>query len=263
MLKFSPCIEVMFTDLEFEDRFAAVKAAGLSHAEFWGWTHRNLEKIAKASKDSGVKISSMCIGSKDEGLATSFKQRALLTSESSEILKKVCAESIEAAKHLGVPSLIITTGNERSDLPREDQRRNLLASLRAVAPLFEASGITAVVEPLNILHDHKGYFLSSGYEAFDIIKEVNSPRIKLLYDIYHQQITEGNLIPNIRANIDLIGHFHVADNPGRNEPGTGEINYKNVFAAIDALDYDGIIGLEYRPSIDPYDALKNTLALAP
>ena len=263
MLKFSPCIEMMFTDLDFEDRFSAVKKAGLSHAEFWGWSHRNLEKIAKASKESGVAISSMCIGTKDEALAAEYKAKALLQPDSAELLKKVCEESVKVAKELGVPALIITTGQERQDISRQEQHDYLVAALKAAAPVFEAAGITAVLEPLNILHDHKGYFLSSGYEAFDVIRQVNSPRIKLLYDIYHQQISEGNLIPNIRAHIDLIGHFHVADNPGRNEPGTGEINYKNIFAAIDALDYTGIIGLEYKPSTDPYSALKNTLALAP
>ena len=262
MLKFSPCIEMMFQSLPFAERFAAVKAAGLNHAEFWGWAHRDLTEIKEASEKNGVQITSMCVGSKDATLATEYGEKALLSPDSGDVLFQVVEESIKAAKFLNVPALIITTGQERADISHEAQHQYVVSTLRQAAPLFEKAGILAVLEPLNILCDHKGYFLSSGYEAFDIIREVNSPHVKLLYDIYHQQITEGNLIPNIRNHIDLIGHFHVADNPGRHEPGTGEINYKNVFAAIDALGYEGAVGLEYSPTIDAAEALQNTVALA-
>ena len=262
MLKFSPCIEMMFQSLPFTERFAAVKAAGLDHAEFWGWAHRDLTELKEAAEKNAIQITSMCVGSKDAALAAEYGKKALLSPDSGEVLFKVVEESIEAAKYLGVPALIITTGQERADLSHEEQHQYVVNALRKAAPLFEKAGILAVLEPLNILCDHKGYFLSSGYEAFGIIREVDSPNVKLLYDIYHQQITEGNLIPNIRSNIDLIGHFHVADNPGRHEPGTGEINYKNVFAAIDALGYEGAVGLEYSPTIDAAEALKNTVALA-
>lgn len=262
MLKFSACIEMMFRSLPFSERFAAVKEAGLGCAEFWGWAGRDLTEIRDAAQASGVQITSMCVGTKDAALGAEYGKKQLLYPDSGETLAKVVAESLEAAKFLGVPALIITTGQERADIPHEQQHGYVVDALRRAAPLFEQAGITAVLEPLNILCDHKGYFLSSGYEAFDIIREVGSPRVKLLYDIYHQQITEGNLIPNISNNIDLIGHFHVADNPGRHEPGTGEINYKNVFAAIDALGYAGAVGLEYGPTIDDAQALRNTAALA-
>ena len=262
MLKFSPCIEMMFTALPFMERFAAVRAVGLDCAEFWGWAHRDPVELKDAAQKSAIQITSMCIGTKDAALATEYSKRALLSPDSGEVLTKVVEESIEMAKNLGVPALIITTGQERADISHKEQHRYVVEALRTVAPLFEKSGILAVLEPLNIRCDHKGYFLSCGYEAFDIIREVASPKVKLLYDIYHQQITEGNLIPNIRKNIDLIGHFHVADNPGRHEPGTGEINYKNIFATIDALDYNGIVGLEYSPTIDAALALTNTVALA-
>jgi len=262
MLVFSACIEMMFRSLPFEERFEAVKNAGLGCAEFWGWSSRSLGDLRDASRKSGVRITSMCVGSKDPGLAAEYGKRALLSEDSGEVLFKVVEESIEAAKFLGVPALIITTGQERTDISHAEQHDCVVNALKQAAPLFERSGITAVLEPLNILCDHKGYFLSSGYEAFDIIREVGSPKVKLLYDIYHQQITEGNLIPNIRSNIGLIGHFHVADNPGRHEPGTGEINYKNVFKAIDELGYEGAVGLEYSPTGDDAQALKTTLALA-
>ncbi len=262
MLKFSPCIEMMYRSMPFAERFAAVKAAGLDCAEFWGWAHRDLDELKEASQKNAVKITSICVGSKDEALAEEYGQKALLSRDSGEVLARVVEESLKTAEFLDVPALIITTGQEREDISREKQHEYVVNALRRVAPLFESAGITAVLEPLNILCDHKGYFLYSGYEAFEIIREVDSENVRLLYDIYHQQITEGNLIPNIRANIELIGHFHVADNPGRNEPGTGEINYRNVFKAIEQTGYKGYIGLEYSPTIDDTTALKNTVALA-
>ena len=116
-----------------------------------------------------------------------------------------------------------------------------------------------MVEPLNILVNHRGYFLSQSKEAFQIIDEVGSSNVKILFDIYHQQISEGNLIANITANIDKIGHFHVADNPGRHEPGTGEINYTNVFAAIRKTGFDGFVGMEMWPVGDHAEAVRKTM----
>jgi hydroxypyruvate isomerase len=138
-------------------------------------------------------------------------------------------DSIEVAQKLECSTLLVTTGNEIVGVPRKTQHENIVESLREAAELAENADITLVSEPLNILVDHKGYYLHSSGEGFDILREVDSPNVKLLYDIYHQEITEGNLIDPITKIIDLIGHFHVGDVPGRHEPGTGEINYASVF----------------------------------
>ena len=125
--------------------------------------------------------------------------------------------------------------------------------------MFEEAGVTLVLEPLNVLTNHMGYFLDSSYEAFAIIEEVGSPAVKLLFDVYHQQISNGNLIDTIKKFGHLVGHYHIADVPGRNEPGTGEINYPNVFRAIDATGYQAYVGMEYRslaPSADTFAAVK-------
>jgi hydroxypyruvate isomerase len=109
--------------------------------------------------------------------------------------------------------------------------------------------------------DHKGYFLTRTDQTMTILEAVNSPNVKMLFDIYHQQITEGNVIRNITKNIDRIGHFHVADNPGRKEPGTGELNYKNIFKAIATTNYKDFVALECGHSTKNYeDTLKATLA---
>lgn len=159
------------------------------------------------------------------------------------------ALAIEAAKKMDSRRLVVLTGNELGGMPRAEQMANAVAALRAAAPFLERHGITAVVEILNTYVNHAGYFLYYVRDGAELIDRVGSPNVKLLFDIYHVQIMEGNLIDNIRANIDRIGHFHVGDVPGRHEPGTGEINYRNVFKSIYELGdrYRGYVALEYRP----------------
>ena len=126
---------------------------------------------------------------------------------------------------------------------------NAVEGLREAAPLLEQAGMTAVVEVLNTYVNHAGYFLYYVRDAAEMIDRVGSPNVKILFDIYHVQIMEGNLISQIRSNIDRVGHFHIGDVPGRHEPGTGEINYRNVFKAIYDLGdrYQGYAALEYSP----------------
>lgn len=155
--------------------------------------------------------------------------------------------SVEAAKKIDAKRLVVLTGNELGGMPRSEQMANAVAALREAAPILQKNGITAVVEILNTYVDHAGYFLYYVRDGAELVDRVGSPNVKLLFDIYHTQIMEGNLINNIRSNIERIGHFHVGDVPGRHEPGTGEINYRNVFQAIYELGdrFQGYVGLEY------------------
>ena len=112
-----------------------------------------------------------------------------------------------------------------------------------------------MIEPLNTYVNHPGYYLWSAVEGFDIVREVNHKNVKLIFDIYHQQIMEGNIIPNIVNNLDCIAHLHGAGHPGRNEMQFGESDYKNIIAAVDKAGYNGALGLEYRPLLDPVESL--------
>jgi len=264
MLKFAPCLEMMFTDLDFYDRFKAAKESGVDWVDFWGWAGKDIEKIKNIIDENKLTVTSMSVGTRDPEAGAVMGKKGLLTRDADafDAFYKACEESIKTAKFLGVPSLIVTTGNTRSDnITRYEQHANIILMLKHVAPLFEESGVTLILEPLNILCNHMGYFLASSYEAFEIINVVGSKGVRVLYDIYHQQITEGNLIPTIRKYFEFIGHFHVADVPGRNEPGTGEINYKNVFKAIEDLGYDKYVGLEYSPTVDTAETVKRVLEL--
>ncbi len=249
--RLSACIEAVFTNGAFEQRLEAVKAAGLTVFEFWGWRNHDLDALARKKEETGLELAAF---SCDTG-------GSLVAAGSAQKFLPALKDSIAAAKKLDCHRLIVTVGNELANVSRADQHSNIVAALKAGAPLCEEAGITLVLEPLNILVNHKGYYLATSAEGFQILDEVGSPNVQLLFDIYHQQITEGNLIQNITRNIRKIGHFHVADVPGRHEPGTGEINYGNVFRAIVKAGYTGFIGLEMWPTSDHATAVRQTLAL--
>jgi len=251
-LNFSVCIEMLFTNLDLLERPAAVAAAGLPAFEFWGWGNKPMDEIKAAADAAGVKIAGFCC---DGGVP-------LVDSQTTAQWVETAKASIDEAKRLGVDTLIVTTGQEIEGVCRCEQHNAIVAGLKGLAPYAEANGITLVLEPLNILVNHQGYYLSTSDEGFQIIDEVGSPAVKLLFDIYHQQITEGNLIDRITANISKIGHFHVADVPGRHEPGTGEINYVNVFNKIAELGYDRHVGLEFTTTTTPEEAMAKVKKIA-
>lgn len=249
--RLSVCIDALFGDLPFEQRPAKVKAAGVDAFEFWGWRGRNLDLLAKTRADLGMEAAGFAC---DTG-------GPLVAPGSAEKFIPALKDTLAAAKKLGCREIIAAVGNELKDLPRAQQHENCVKAFRAAAPLCEDAGVTLSIETLNVLVDHKGYYLATSEEGFRMVDEVGSPRVRLLFDIYHQQITEGNLIANITANMAKIGHFHVADVPGRHQPGTGEINYRNVFRAIIAKGYTGFLGLEMWPTVDHTTAVREAIAL--
>jgi hydroxypyruvate isomerase len=249
--RLSACIEALFTKVPFEQRLEEVKTAGLTAFEFWGWRNHPLDTLARKKEETGLELVAFSCETGGALVAAGSEQKFL----------PPLKESIAAAKKLGCKRLIVTVGNELKDVPRSEQHKNIVTALKAGAPLCEDAGVTLVLEPLNVLVNHKGHYLSTSTEGFQILGEVGSPNVQLLFDIYHQQITEGNLTENISRNIRKIGHFHVADVPGRHEPGTGEINYGNVFGAIVKAGYTGFVGLEMWPTADHATAIRQTLAL--
>jgi len=168
---------------------------------------------------------------------------------------------IEQVADLGGSTLIALTG---PDLPIEDatQHTAIVRALREVAPAAEAAGVTVVLEPLNVRVDHPGYFLTTTGRGVEIVEAVDSPNVRLLYDVYHQQITEGDVVRRFRENQEYIGHVHVADNPGRHEPGTGELAYGRIFEAIADASYEGCVSCEFGPEADPETAFRHVVELA-
>jgi len=251
-LRLSACVEMIFRDRPFPERIELVAKCGLRAFEFWGWRNKDVDAILEKKKATGLEVAAFSV---DPGQRLTLRQ-------SKENFVSAVRDTIPVMKKLGVSRMIVTVGNEIPRVSREEQHTSIVECLKAAAPSVEEAGVTIVVEPLNTLVDHGGYYLWSSAEGFQIVREVGSNNVRLLYDIYHQQIMEGNLISNITKNIDLIGHFHVGDVPGRHEPGTGEINYLNVFRAVATSGYKGYIGLEFVPSKSGEEALKQVREMA-
>lgn len=155
---------------------------------------------------------------------------------------------VRAAHAVDCTRLEVLTGNCLPGVSREIQMANCVATLQAAVPILEANGMTAVVELLNSTVDHPGYFLNTVEDGVEMVRCVGNPHVKLLLDIYHVQVMQGNIIQRIRDSFHEVGQYHFADVPGRHEPGTGEINFRNVFRAIYDLKYEGFITAEYHPT---------------
>ncbi len=246
MLTLSACIEMLFPERPFLERVDATAEAGLTAFEFWGWRDKDLDAIVERQQASGLRVSSIS-AEPNWVLADPAQHGAFLAG---------LEPSFAAARKLGCSTLIVLTGNERPGVPRAEQIDAVVNVLRQAAPLAERAGMTLALEPLNPLVDHPGYLLTHADEGFAILDRVGSPAVKLLFDIYHQQVTEGNLTQRLTEHIDQIAHIHVADVPGRHEPGTGEINYRFVLEQVARAGYNGFVGLEFHPLKPTVEALQ-------
>jgi hydroxypyruvate isomerase len=242
-MKFSLCIGA-YKGKDVIYHLEKVKEHGFHGLEYYAWWELDLDQVAKEQERIGVGISATC--TRFFNLVDETKREEYI-----EGLK----QTITACKKLGIKSIISQTGNEIKGLPREVQQRAMVETLKRCAPLCEEAGVVLELEPLNGLVDHVGHYLQRSDEAAQIIDQVGSPHVKLVFDVYHQQITEGNVIRNATRYRDRINHYHIADNPGRKQPGTGELNYVNILKAIKETGYRGFIGLECGYTVDTDQAL--------
>lgn len=197
-------------------------------------------KIANEMKRLGMEMGPFVLYA--DFAVTSF---VLDKPETREMLVNKMKEGVECAKRTGVKWALVVPGRYDEKLHRDFQTANVIDNLRYCCDVVEPAGLTIVLEPLNTLRNHPGLFLTGIPQSYSICRAVNRPSCKIVNDIYHQQITEGNIIPNLEAAWSEIAAFHCGDNPGRNEPTTGEINYKNVFKYIYSRKYEGVIGMEH------------------
>lgn len=178
--------------------------------------------------------------------ADSGKQDFVLNSqEVRDMLIAQMKEGVEVSKRTGAKQALVVLGRYDMKLHMGFQTANAIDNLRYCCDIMEPAGVTIVLEPLNHYINHPGLFLSEMPQAYAICRAVNRPSCKIVEDIYHQQVQEGNLIPNIEACWSEIGAFHCGDNPGRNEPTTGEINYRNIFKYLYGKKYNGTICMEH------------------
>ncbi len=180
-----------------------------------------------------------------------YWNKPTLTSGEKEYVDKFLSEitnSVDVAKRVNAKWITVVPGFVDLRINHSYQTANVIETLKKASEILEPHGIVMVLEPLNF-RNHPGLFLTESPQAYSICKSINSPSCKILFDIYHQQIQEGNIIPNIEKCWDEIGYFQIGDNPGRNEPTTGEINYKNIFKFIKEKGFTGVLGMEHGNSI--------------
>jgi len=201
------------------------------------------EKAAKAMEDLGITMGVFVA----HGIVDSAPFAAPKEGEMEAVLKGMKA-AVEVAKRVNATWMTVVPGSFVDGLEWDYQTANVIDNLRRCAEVFEPHGMVMVLEPLNAWRDHPGCFLTGIPQAFQICRAVGSPACKILDDFYHQQITEGNLIPNFDLAREEIAYCQVGDNPGRKEPTTGEINYRNIFKHLHATGFDGVIGMEHGSS---------------
>ncbi len=196
------------------------------------------EKMAKTMQKRGLEMGVFVAVFLKEGNVASGDLK------SREAFLNYCKESVEVAKRVNAKWMTVVPGNVAKKVRGAYQTANVIETLKQASAIFEPHNLTMVLEPLNF-YNHPGAFLTESPQAYEICKAVDSPSCKILFDIYHQQIQEGNLIPNMDACWDEIAYIQIGDNPGRKEPTTGEINYNNVLKFIHSKGYNGILGMEH------------------
>lgn len=243
-MKFSVCIDAVFKGEQPVDALEKLQKVGFNAYEFWGWWDKDLDAIKQ--KADSLSISCVALCTKFIPLTDSGRREEYLQG---------LEETILVAKKMGCKTIISQIGNDIG-ISRERQYVSVVEGLKEAASTLRDNDCLMVIEPLNGRVNHKGTYLESSDEGFQILDEVGSENVKMLFDIYHQQITEGDIIRRISDNIKNIGHFHAAGNPGRHEFYNGEINYKAVMEVVESLGYQNYFGLEYFPLNDPIQGLE-------
>jgi hydroxypyruvate isomerase len=257
-MKLGLCVEMALTKLPFERRFEKAAELGFEFVEMWFVKdfsyHGIAEKLAEIAGKNKVKITNTVIGSPDGSIGGGLTDPA----KRMEWLDRA-KTTIEFNKAANIPATIVCTGNIVKGMTDRQMMQSVMEGLRPTLEMAVKAGITLLLEPLNTTYDHPGYWLSSSDKGATICRKLNCPNMKLLFDCYHMQIMEGDIVKHIERNIDVIGHFHSAGVPGRHELYNSELNYPFVIGQIEQLGYKGVFGLEYTPSVDDVESLSKTL----
>jgi hydroxypyruvate isomerase len=257
--KLSVMLWTVFRNLPFEERLEKVAEAGYKNVELVGeyekWTNADFERANAKRKELGISFD--CTAGLKHGLCNPAEREELVAEVS---------RTLPIMERINCPALILLSGNVVPGMSVEAQHQSCIDGLKAASALIQGKKING--EPVRLLlenidpAENPKYFLTSVARGFQIIRAVNHPQVQFLYDFFHEQISEGNLIEKLEKNIDLVGLVHVADVPGRHEPGTGEINYQSIFRKLAELKYDRVVAMEFLPSGDPVTQLRAAAKLA-
>lgn len=243
MLTFAPNLTTLFTEVPFLERFEKAKKAGFTHIEFQFPYAHSVDEISEQLKRHELQtiLFNLPAGNWEEG-----DRGIAIFSERRDEFQQSVKTAMEYAQALRCSTLHCMAGVKPNDLDKNDALLVFKENLRFCAKEFDKYGLTVVIEPINTI-DIPNYFLSNLQFAVDIINDLALPNVKLQYDVYHMQRMQGELIASFKKYKDIVAHIQIADNPGRHEPGTGEIHYEHVFNALIEEGYNRYIGLEYNP----------------
>lgn len=238
----------------FEQRLETAAKAGLESvelvAEHAQWSDAEIERMKKLARSLGLGMDTI-IATPNWG----NRPVSMVNPEHRENFLSDVRQAITFAQKLEIPQIILMSGNEIPGRTREEQWASLVEGAKRAGELAAKANLTLIVEPLNNKVNHKGFFLTTCVDGLKLIREVNNPHVRLLFDIYHEQVQIGNVIRTITEAAPYVSVFHIADNPGRNDPGTGELNYINIYKAIRKTGYSGYVTMEYLPLGDPVESL--------
>ena len=258
MTELSPSLELLFTEAgdDIGARVRAAHAAGYPAGEIWSWRDKDIGALERALQETGMTLQTLC---------TDPMTRIVDPSTHSAFLAGL-EESVALAERLHSPYLVVTAGDELPGVPRRQQRDDVVAVLRRAATLLSGHPVTLLLENLNSRVDHVGTFCDSTADVISILREVDSPQVKLLYDAYHSLVMGESPADVLVGSMDLVGHIQIADAPGRHQPGTGTHDWVELLDLFARLGYPGRIGLEYKPiggTIDSLALIREIAATVP
>ncbi len=251
MPRFAANLSMLFTEVPFLDRFKAAREAGFTAVEFLFPYEYGLDKVKARLEENGLKVVLFNLPAGDwaageRGIAANPQR----VDEFRAGVQQAAAWAVE----LGAPRLNCLAGKEIAGVAAAEQERVLKENVRYAAAVLQDKGLKLMLEPINHFDIH-GFLLNTSNQVMQLIAEIGAPNVYLQYDVYHAQREEGELTATIRKHFQQIGHIQIADNPGRHQPGTGEINYKFLLQELDALGYEGYVSLEYVPEPDTLTSL--------
>jgi hydroxypyruvate isomerase len=248
---FSANLSMLFGEHDFLDRFDAAAKAGFTGVEYLGPYDQPAETVAARLKKNG--LAQVLFNVPSGNWAGGERGIAILPDRIDEFRKGVDT-AIEYAKVLGCKQINVLAGIAPAGVDRAELEKTFVQNLKFAAPKMKEAGIRLLIEAINTI-DIPGFFLNTTRQALDIIEKVCSDNLFFQYDIYHMQIMEGDLARTIEKNLPKIAHIQLADNPGRHEPGTGEINYPFLYDHLDRIGYTGWVGAEYKPKAGTVEGL--------
>lgn len=251
--RFAVNVEMWWRALPFLERIDRAAALGFPAIEFWDWRNKDIPAIAARCRELGLEVAQFT--------AWGFDPPMLLESNHGRFVQAI-EEACQTAHALGCGLMTVVGGDDQPGLTRAEMHAGIAAGLRRAAPIAEENGVTLILEPMNVRVDHPGHSLFGSAPAIRICEQVDSPRVKLNWDLYHMQLSEGDLCGHLREGFGagVVGYLQLADTPGRHEPGTGEVRYNRVLREAFELGYRGYVGLECVPIGDERTAAQRVAA---